>query len=47
MRDVFHSTLMCYVQSIEYDFISRTGILRMPSVSCCDMALPWKQLRSC
>lgn len=32
-----HPTLMCEVKSLEYDFKSRTGILYMPPVNCCDM----------
>ena len=33
----FHSDLGCYVQRLEYDFVTRTGTLIMCEISCTDM----------
>lgn len=36
-EDLFRTDLMCQVHSLFYNFDTKTGTLKMPEGSCCDM----------
>jgi hypothetical protein len=38
MQRGWNNDLWCHPESMEYDFKSNTGVLRMPPVECCDMS---------
>src|ERR1700745_3824056 len=37
MNDIFHDRFQCFVQRLEYDFATRTGVLVMDDDNCTDM----------
>jgi hypothetical protein len=37
MAEIHNKQLQCEVESIEYDFQTRSGIVRMPWMNCTDM----------
>ena len=38
MNDIFHDRFQCFVQRLEYDFTTRTGLLVMNEHDCADMS---------